>query len=136
MLWTYNRGKYFKIPKLTKNKNIENYIKFLSLRNKRIFPVKMMQIGDIHGIWIQSYKSSSSKYAAIQILHEVKHNTIEMVTYDMTYKKLTPKYYRLFSKEEFYKLTEEKSEAWYFNYKIMDWDKFEVNIKLYCISIL
>ena len=136
MLWTYNRGRYFKIPKLTKNIKIENYIKFLSLKNERIYPVKMMQIGDIHGIWIQSYESSSSKYAAIQILHEVKHNTIEMVTYDMNYKKLTPQYYRLFSKEKFYKLIGKKSEAWFFNYKIMDWNKFEENLKIYCISIL
>ena len=135
MLWTYNRGRYFKIPKLTKNINIENYIKFLSLKNERIYPVKMMQIGDIHGIWIQSYESSSSKYAAIQILHEVKHNTIEMVTYDMNYKKLTPQYYRLFSKEKFQKFAGKK-EAWFFNYKIMDWNKFEENLKIYCISIL
>ncbi len=134
MLWTYNMGKYFKIPKLTKNINIENYIKFLSLRNERIFPVKMMQIGDIHGIWIQSYESSS-KYAAIQILHEVKHNTIEMVTYDINYKKLTPKYYRLFSKENFQKFAGKK-ETWFFNYKIMDWNKFEENLKIYCVSIL
>lgn len=134
MLWTYNMGRHFAIPKLTKNKNIENYIKFLSLRNERIYPIKMMQIGDIHGIWIQSYKSPS-KYAAIQILHEVKHNTIEMVTYDMIYKKLTPQYYRTFSKEKFQKLAGKK-EAWFFNYKIMDWNKFEENLQIYCISIL
>ncbi len=134
MLWAHER-KYFHLPILEKNKNITECIKFLCCRNKRVYPKTLMKINKIHQIYIQSYASYTIKYSTVQIVHEIKGKFIESITYEIYRNNPIPQYYRIFSKEEVEKLAGKK-EAWFFNYKIMNWKEFEKQLTTFCISII
>ena len=146
MNWKYNSKRKVYIPKLTKNKEIKQYIKNICthLRNEETISSKIFNVfpvNSFHTISVTVYKMYDNafipqkKWKEFEISHFINMSYVDSIEIKL---KSNGSIYFEYARPENTLLSSfpDVTDPFYLDSSKINWDKFASELKLWCIEIL